>query len=103
MHPVEYNKDNWRADARCKGSDPEIFFVERGGDNKIAKAICEECIVVVPCLDYALQAKEPGVYGGTTERERKYIKRAGFSALQYIQGRNDGTITRPKRGRPIRT
>jgi len=36
-----------------------------------AKAICEVCPVKIMCLDYAVSAGMQGVWGGTTESERK--------------------------------
>jgi hypothetical protein len=41
-----------------------------------AKQICSECQFIQPCLEYALTADVYGVWGGTTEKERKEIRRA---------------------------
>src|ERR1043166_3640409 len=39
-----------------------------------AKSICTTCPVQTPCLDYALQIREPhGVWGGRKELERKQL------------------------------
>ena len=41
-----------------------------------AKAICMECPVVNECLDYAIRTnQDSGIWGGTTEEERKSIRR----------------------------
>lgn len=37
---------------------------------QIAKAICSKCPIRERCLDYAVQAKMKGIWGGTTEAER---------------------------------
>ena len=45
---------------------------------KIAKEICAECPVKMLCLEYALDANEQfGIWGGTTFKERKQIRRTG--------------------------
>ena len=41
-----------------------------------AKAICNECVVKIDCLEYAiLTNQDSGVWGGTTEEERKSLRR----------------------------
>jgi WhiB family redox-sensing transcriptional regulator len=35
-----------------------------------AKAVCRKCPVSLECLVYAINHREPGVWGGTTEAER---------------------------------
>lgn len=61
----------------CQGLDPDIFFPDRGESLKPAKTVCEECIVSTECLEYALASGERfGVWGGTSERERRRIRRA---------------------------
>ncbi len=37
-----------------------------------AKSICRICPVKAPCLDYAIEIREPyGIWGGLTEAERR--------------------------------
>lgn len=45
---------------------------------RAAKRVCkEECPVLDKCLEFALQTDQPyGVWGGTTERERKHLRKA---------------------------
>ena len=41
-----------------------------------AKLICAECPVINECLDYAIRTnQDSGIWGGTTEDERKSIRR----------------------------
>jgi WhiB family redox-sensing transcriptional regulator len=62
--------------ARCVEVDPEIFFPERGGSSKAARAVCSECSVRQECLLYALANREQfGIWGGTSERERRRLRR----------------------------
>lgn len=73
LQPVD-----WQAHARCTdvSVDPEIFFPERGGSSKAARAVCKDCKVQSQCLDYALNNKEQfGIWGGTSERERRRLRK----------------------------
>lgn len=90
----------WQDQGNCLGSDPDKFFPIQGQSNEPAKAICALCDVRVECLDYALVEHEPGIYGGTSERERRFIRRIGISGIEYLEGLSDGSITPPRRGRP---
>ena len=67
----------WTADALCAKSDPEAFFPEKGQSSARARAICLQCRVRNPCLDYALRSPVPlyGVWGGTTVSERSNLTR----------------------------
>jgi WhiB family redox-sensing transcriptional regulator len=67
---------DWQAKARCTEVDPEIFFPERGGSSKAARAVCAQCEVRLKCLEYALNNKEQfGIWGGTSERERRRLRK----------------------------
>ena len=67
--------NDWRAEAWCRGMDPEMFFPERGDRLDMLRAICAECPVIEPCRDWALHHESLGFWGGTTEAERKRIRR----------------------------
>jgi WhiB family redox-sensing transcriptional regulator len=59
---------DWWADARCNdgaGTMSGLFFSEELQDIARAKEICARCPVLVPCLEGALERREPwGVWGG---------------------------------------
>lgn len=57
--------------AACKDMGSELFMSENNKDIRTAKAICVGCPAVNACLEYAIENREQGVWGGTTERERK--------------------------------
>ena len=64
---------SWMADAECRGMT-SLFFTERGEDTVAAKAVCMTCTARLDCLEYALvTAEKVGVWGGTSERERRQI------------------------------
>lgn len=66
----------WKAFARCRGVDPEIFYPPPDDDGHEAKQVCEPCPVREACLEHALTVREKqGVWGGMTERERRRVLR----------------------------
>ncbi len=67
----------WMADGLCREYSPETFFPRDGMGVIVAQRICAECPVKAPCLEYALSNRvDHGVWGGTSERERRRILRA---------------------------
>ena len=67
----------WQDRALCAQTDPEAFFPEKGGSVREAKAVCRSCEVRIECLDYALENDiRFGIWGGTSERERRQLRRS---------------------------
>ncbi len=73
----------WASRAACRGTpNPGLFFpaatgITAAGQAREAKAVCADCPVLTACLAYALATRqEYGVWGGTTERERRAMARA---------------------------
>ena len=74
--PIFQQAITWQAEARCLEADPEIFFPERGGSSRAARAVCRDCTVRDECLRYALANREQfGIWGGTSERERRKLRK----------------------------
>ena len=73
---------DWRKEARCRDTDPGLFFpVGTTGlaveQIENAKAVCNECACRDACLEFALSTnQDTGVWGGTSEEERRVIRRA---------------------------
>jgi WhiB family redox-sensing transcriptional regulator len=78
----------WPRRAACRGRDAASFYppaasetrTERDARELRAKTICAGCPVQVPCLEFALDSREPhGIWGGLTEAERQALleRRAG--------------------------
>ena len=68
--------ESWRADAACKGINPNFFYPQDRTSTEAAKTFCRGCAVREACLAYALAHHEGlGVWGGTTERERVRIRK----------------------------
>lgn len=65
----------WMDDARCREIGGDVFFPEAGTDNRQAINVCKACPVIGECLDYALASHAVGIWGGTSERERRRLRR----------------------------
>lgn len=66
----------WYNDAACAGSDVELFYSEHPADIRSALQLCQGCPVRQPCLDAAMDDREPfGVWGGTDGAARRRIFR----------------------------
>jgi WhiB family redox-sensing transcriptional regulator len=72
----------WQVKASCRGPQAAVFFPPTHAERKDerveredrAKQICASCGVRKPCLEYALQIREPhGIWGGLNELERKAV------------------------------
>jgi WhiB family redox-sensing transcriptional regulator len=64
------------------GVDPELFFLfpaEREKEAR-AKAVCAGCPVRPACLRFALRERVEGVWGGTTDAERRGLRTSSRSA-----------------------
>jgi WhiB family redox-sensing transcriptional regulator len=71
----------WRRDAACRDLDPNTFFIVGVTGAAVAqlaaaKAICRTCPVQADCLEFAITTnQEFGVWGGTSEDERRALRR----------------------------
>ncbi|MEC3977449.1 WhiB family transcriptional regulator [Amycolatopsis sp. H20-H5] len=71
----------WPESAACRDEDPELFFPVSDvgpGARQVeqARAVCARCPVQAQCLRHALDSGlDHGVFGGTTERERRTLAR----------------------------
>jgi len=65
---------DWWHSAVCTQTDPELFFPETATQSRAARAVCARCPVCAECLTDALtHDRVYGVWGGTTERERRKL------------------------------
>lgn len=69
----------WTDRAACVGQPTILFFPTGTGplDALDAKAVCADCPVQDPCLEYGLRTHSDGVWGGTTEAERDRMRPNG--------------------------
>jgi len=67
--------DDWRKEALCAESDPELFSPSTGESADAAKKICASCDVRAQCLAYALENDErSGIWGGLSPLERRRLR-----------------------------
>jgi WhiB family redox-sensing transcriptional regulator len=66
----------WFDLGNCVGTDADLFFPELATPRAIRKAtaVCDACEVRPQCLSYALECQEKGIWGGTTEDERRKMR-----------------------------
>ena len=77
---------SWRSLAACNDYDHELFFP--AGDTgaaavqiQEAKRVCDSCVVKADCLVFAVETNQVnGVWGGTSEQERRLIRRRWMAA-----------------------
>lgn len=68
--------DLWQDRAACFGIDPDTFFPISEEEAGPALAFCGACGIREECLSWALRNGERyGVWGGTTEQQRRRIQR----------------------------
>ena len=72
----------WVHRAKCRDVDPELFFPvgttgPAASQIEAAKAVCVQCSVREECLEWAIATgQDAGVWGGTSEDERRAIRRS---------------------------
>lgn len=64
----------------CAGTNIDTFFPtgttgSAAAQIQEAKSVCRGCPVQTPCLEHALANGEVGVWGGTTDDERRVLRR----------------------------
>jgi len=83
----------WRDHANCRSADPSLFFPDAGAEEaqreeiEAARALCQACPVQAACLQFALETRQQdGIWGGTTEEERRRLRRAWLTARRLRAG-----------------
>jgi WhiB family transcriptional regulator, redox-sensing transcriptional regulator len=78
--------DEWKLQAKCRDMDPGIFYPTLTNallwTNNEAEQACANCKVREECLDYALQFEDYGFWAGTTELERRKLRKARGIVLE---------------------
>ncbi len=88
---VDWGTDDWRRVAACRHTEPDLFFPIGTTGPAVdqidaAKGVCRSCEAQEPCLDFALATnQESGVWGGTSEEERRKLRRAWMAARRSSQ------------------
>lgn len=73
---------NWQTRAACRGEDLTLFFnaegerpAERDVRERKAKSICDLCPARRACLEYAMETRSVGFWGGLNDDQRKSERR----------------------------
>jgi WhiB family transcriptional regulator, redox-sensing transcriptional regulator len=70
----------WQRDGLCHEYPLATFYPERGQTAEEARGICARCPVAFECLSYALETfsdfEDCGIWGGTSPKERKAMRRS---------------------------
>lgn len=78
-------------EALCAEIGTEVFFIEdkdeiidrsKQADYSIAKRVCQKCIHLTECGEWAINKEKFGLWGGFTPQERKKIRRARNITIQ---------------------
>lgn len=89
---IDWDVDDWRKYAACKDTDPDLFFpVGTTGPAldqiAAAKRVCCACEAQPQCLEFALTTnQEAGVWGGTSEEERRKLRKAWLTQRRRASG-----------------
>ena len=84
---AESSAAQWVMHRRCADIDPNVFFPADGAGVIVAQRVCAECPVTDACRDYALANNiTHGVWGGTSERQRRRILRDRRRATKRTRG-----------------
>lgn len=68
---LDINKSEYSTKGSCLGHPHNLWFPELGdpGNGAVqAKSICSTCPVKVECLEYGIDTKSYGIWGGITLR-----------------------------------
>lgn len=80
MEPRWWDIQPWMEWGLCaEGTAPDLWFPDNNRSldpgTRFAKAVCTDCPVRSPCLNYALATSQTGIWGGTTDRERRLMRK----------------------------
>ena len=74
---TDWRDTSWMGEGKCRKVPPETMFPSIGAGVNIARAQSAVCPVQQACLEYTLVHHiEHGVWGGTSERQRRRIASA---------------------------
>lgn len=103
-HDGQARIQDWFMHGLCRDLDPEEFFAEGHDAQLQTRTRCFDCPVRLECLADALDNRVNwGIWGGTTERERRAILRRApdvadwYPILREIQAQQDDHRRRARR------
>ena len=91
MPQLPVSAQPWMAQGECRGAT-KAFYPEQHENAREAKVTCQGCPVRAECLEWALTGGPDGsgewfgIWGGTSERERRIIRRQRTQAASIFEG-----------------
>jgi WhiB family redox-sensing transcriptional regulator len=86
---IAANVPDWQRDAACAEDQPGAdWFPDQGGHGiRAAKVVCARCLVQAECLAYAVDLGNelPGVWGGTSQIDRKQLRKRGVTGAMVAR------------------
>lgn len=92
---------DWRESGLCRQVDPDLWWPEEGSSTAAAKALCTACEVRRACLEWAVERGERGVWGGTTENQRRAIRHSRTAIRQPAIPPGAGITEQPTTNDPV--
>lgn len=86
----DWDVSAWRTRSACRDSDADVFFPIGSSGPAVeqidtARRICGACPVAQECLEFALATnQEAGIWGGTTEEERRRLRKSWLSGQRFV-------------------
>lgn len=68
---------HWQ-DASCAGLDVDLFYMENSAEAALVtgtlRRMCQGCVIVHECREYAIARESQGFWGGMTASERSQFR-----------------------------
>ena len=77
---LRWARPAFHADAACREHPELSWFPERGQSITAQLAVCRSCLVRAECEAAGVDGKEHGVWGATTGRQRRVMRREQHEA-----------------------
>jgi WhiB family redox-sensing transcriptional regulator len=81
-------RPRWHPDAACKDMDVAKFFPTRyemnNDEHRAARRVCRGCPVRLECLEAGMVKYQSGIWGGSSDKERRRARRRGVTAAQLL-------------------
>jgi len=72
---LRWARPSWMLDASCRDHPELSWFPVRGQTITAQLAVCRSCLVRAECEAAGVEGNEHGVWGATTARQRRVMRR----------------------------
>jgi WhiB family redox-sensing transcriptional regulator len=70
---VDNLTSQWMEEGICNYENRKLFYSLLIREQREAVKICQQCPIIDKCREYAIKNNEIGVWGGTTEKQRRKL------------------------------